>query len=55
MKLQFTENKLNDWLIVSFLVAFTLIFRLLTLQMINVGPDEIDYWYYAKILFSKIP
>ena len=55
MKLQFTENKLNDWLIVSFLVAFTLIFRLLTLQMINVGPDEIDYWHYAKILFSKIP
>ena len=55
MKLQFTENKLNDWLIVSFMVAFTLIFRLLTLQMINVGPDEIDYWHYAKILFSKIP
>jgi hypothetical protein len=55
MKSQFTENKLNDWLIVSFLVAFTLIFRLLTIQMINVGPDEIDYWYYAKILFSKVP
>jgi 4-amino-4-deoxy-L-arabinose transferase-like glycosyltransferase len=55
VKSQSDENKLNDWLIVSFLVAFTLIFRLLTLQMINVGPDEIDYWYYAKILFSKIP
>jgi hypothetical protein len=55
MKLQLTENKLNDRLIVSFLIAFTLIFRLLTVQMINVGPDEIDYWYYAKILFSKIP
>jgi len=55
MKLQFTGNNLNDWLIVSFLVAFTLIFRLLTMQMINVGPDEIDYWYCAKILFSKIP
>lgn len=55
MKLQVSGNRLNDWLIVSFLVAFTLIFRLLTLQMINVGPDEIDYWYSAKILFSKIP
>lgn len=55
MKLQFTEDKLNDWLTLSFLVAFTLVFRLLTLQMINVGPDEIDYWYSAKILFSKIP
>lgn len=55
MQVRFSENKSNDWLIVAFLVAFTLIFRLLTLQMINVGPDEIDYWYYAKILFSKIP
>lgn len=55
MKLQNTKNKVNDWLIVTFLIAFTLTFRLLTLQMINVGPDEIDYWYYAKILFSKIP
>jgi 4-amino-4-deoxy-L-arabinose transferase-like glycosyltransferase len=55
MKIEFSENRLNDWLIVSFLVAFTLLFRLLTLQMINVGPDEIDYWYSAKILFSKVP
>jgi 4-amino-4-deoxy-L-arabinose transferase-like glycosyltransferase len=50
-----SESKSNDWLIASFLVAFTLLFRLLTMQMVNVGPDEIDYWYYGKILFSKVP
>ena len=33
MNLQLTKNKFDDWLIVSFLVAFTLIFRLLTLLL----------------------
>jgi len=37
------------------LALFTLAFRVLTLQVINVGPDEIDYWFSSVRLFDSLP
>jgi len=48
------KNNINAFIIL-FLAAFTFFFRLLSLQIINVGPDEIDYWFAAKRLFSTLP
>jgi hypothetical protein len=42
----------QDALLLTVLVGFTLFVRLYLLQMINVGPDEIDYWFSAKQLVS---
>src|SRR6056297_69548 len=46
----FSSDKPNDRVLLWVLIAFTLFFRLYLLQMINVGPDEIDYWFRAKRL-----
>ncbi len=45
-----SSDKRNDRLLLWVLIAFTLFFRLYMLQMINVGPDEIDYWFSGKRL-----
>lgn len=37
------------------LILFTLLLRLLTLQMINEGPDEIDYWHAGVRLGDSLP
>lgn len=37
------------------LLVFTLLFRVLTLQMINEGPDEIDYWHAGVRVTDEIP
>jgi len=42
--------KKEDALLLTVLIGFTIFVRLYLLQMINVGPDEIDYWFSAKQL-----
>jgi len=46
------SDKQTDRLLLAVLIAFTLFVRLYFLQMINVGPDEIDYWFSAKRLIG---
>ncbi len=46
------SGKKDDAPILAVLIGFTLFFRIYLLQMINVGPDEIDYWYSAKQLVT---
>lgn len=46
------SGKKDDVPILAVLIGFTLFFRVYLLQMINVGPDEIDYWYSAKELVT---
>jgi len=48
----FSSGRKDDGLIIAVLLVFTLFFRLFLLQMINVGPDEIDYWFAAKQLVT---
>ncbi|MFP4535260.1 MAG: ArnT family glycosyltransferase [Spirochaetaceae bacterium] len=45
----------EDRTILMILVIFVLAFRLFTLQMINEGPDEIDYWFSAVRLADSLP
>ena len=45
-----SSAKKEDLLLLAVLLGFTFFFRLYMLQMINVGPDEIDYWFSAKQL-----
>ena len=40
----------EDKIALVVLLGVTVFFRLFLLQMINVGPDEIDYWFSAKRL-----
>lgn len=44
-----------DQTIITALILFTLIFRMLTLMMIHTGVDERDYWTAGKALVSDAP
>jgi hypothetical protein len=46
------SGKKDDALLLAALLGVTIFFRLYLLQMINVGPDEIDYWFSAKQLVT---
>ncbi len=49
------SGKRGDIPILAVLIGFTLFIRIYLLQMINVGPDEIDYWYSARqIVFGGV-
>lgn len=45
-------SKKQDRILIGGLLVVTLIFHLLTQQLIDNGPDNVDYWYFAKLLGS---
>lgn len=45
-----SSGKKDDALLLAVLIGVTIFFRFYMLQMINVGPDEIDYWFSARQL-----
>lgn len=49
-----TPERQERLLFISVVVG-ALFFRIVILQTINEGPDEIDYWFAATRLFSKLP
>jgi hypothetical protein len=45
----------DDLLVIGALVVFTVLFKLLTVQMIHTSFDERDYWMSAKRLLLALP
>ena len=45
----------QDGVILALLAIGTLILRYLTLMEVNVGGDNIDYWYYGKSILQGYP
>lgn len=57
IKIQTTVNrtKYKDSIILAFLALGTLALRYMTLMEVNVGGDNIDYWYYGKSILYDYP
>ncbi len=49
-----TRTDTFRWTLAAIVVG-SVLFRLLMLQPINEGPDEVDYWFAASRLFSDMP
>jgi hypothetical protein len=45
----------KDYLILALMALGTLFLRYMTLMEVNVGGDNIDYWYYGKSLLKGYP
>ncbi|MEX2445111.1 MAG: glycosyltransferase family 39 protein [Alkalispirochaeta sp.] len=45
------QERITLWAV----IIASVLFRLLMLQSINEGPDEVDYWFAATRLFSDLP
>jgi hypothetical protein len=50
-----TRNNRTEYIDIGILLTFTLLFRLVTLMIINTGIDESDYWTAAKSLRLGLP
>lgn len=49
-----TRTETFRWTLAAIIVG-SVLFRLLMLQPINEGPDEVDYWFAASRMFSDLP
>jgi hypothetical protein len=50
-----TQDNRSEYIDIGILLTFTLLFRLVTLMIINTGIDESDYWTAAKSLRLGLP